>query len=488
MQNKPTYRLFEDKVDKLVHDKLIDETIYTTQHEWQSLQQRLQDYNKKPVQNLYKYISIISLFTAVIFALFFFTNTSKTKSVSVPINNDNSKDIAIYNNNQPLTNVDKNTSIPSINNVLKENDQKAKINLSNNKPDLNQNKIYINTIKINTLKDKLIISPSNTEKKRVISIIKEAENKSNYNKEDNSTSYNQHEQSAVPKITPLPVEEKENEIVQATNNTTTPLIIPTAQSINEVAHWQGIHNDPKSIIPTVAKTKQQKYRKEAPQHDFTNDIKWYVEAYSGITNSVKDKNSFAIFLAPTGLIDKRLNQESAITTANAGVNFKLSKNHFLLSSGLSYLQFGDRVNYDSSLSGSFGLKANGKSSFTYIEVPVLAGYDWAYKRWGFNLQGGLSMGLLVNTSGQYLSTNSIVVPQTVSYEIFDLKKNQATFKKSVFNVIINPQLNYFINSNTNIFISPIYRRNLQPITIAYAEIKQKYNSFGINFGLRTRLK
>jgi Outer membrane protein beta-barrel domain len=477
MENKPTYRLFEDKVDKLVHDALVNETIHTTQHEWQSLQQRLQDYHKQPTNSIYKYTAIVAVCTTLILALLFLqnNNTNNKKTVNTTAIKNETNNVSPLSNRSTLTdenvqdNITKNNTTTQSNVTRSSSSDGNKLSTQNYIPP----PIAIKTIALTNTS-----TPKNNFKQKdkiVVTPLKEND------REDNKPIVAQSNET-IKEVSTTP---QKGVVMKAIDETTT---ITATENSTETDHLQGIHSVTDKPLPQVVTAKRQRSRKEAPQHDFSNEVKLYVEAYSGLTNSTKDKNSFAIFLAPKGLIEKRLNQEYAITTANAGVNFKLSKNHFLFSSGLSYLQFGDKVNYDSSVAGVVGLTANGKSSFTYLEIPVLAGYDWASKRWGFNLQGGLSMGVLLNTNGQYLSTNNIVVPQNINYTVFDLKKNQSTFKKSVFNLIINPQLNYFINSNTNIFVSPVYRRNLQPITVTDAEIKQKYNSFGINFGLRTRIK
>jgi hypothetical protein len=44
-----------------------------------------------------------------------------------------------------------------------------------------------------------------------------------------------------------------------------------------------------------------------------------------------------------------------------------------------------------------------------------------------------------------------------------------------------------MNGNTNLFLSPLYRLNLQPVTIAGASINQKYYGMGLRIGIRTTL-
>lgn len=234
----------------------------------------------------------------------------------------------------------------------------------------------------------------------------------------------------------------------------------------------------------VTKAKRTRTRKEAPEHEYISGMqgKWYVEAFSGYNNSIKQNKSFAAFLAPAGYVEKRLNQENALVSLQAGVNVRYRRNHLIFGTGLSYLELGDMVKYDASYTGPVALNANGRSKLTYIEVPVSAGYDWANKRWGFSLMGGISAGVLVGAKGQYVSLNSF------NNDLFDLNANKSTFRKTQFNLLLTPSVNYFMNEHTNIFVSPLYRLNLQPVTVPGASINQKYYGMGLRVGIRTTLR
>jgi cellobiose-specific phosphotransferase system component IIB len=98
------------------------------------------------------------------------------------------------------------------------------------------------------------------------------------------------------------------------------------------------------------------------------------------------------------------------------------------------------------------------------------------------MQAGLSTGVLMQLSGKYASI------QNFNTQLYDVQANKNNFRSTVFNVIVNPQINYYFNEGSNVFVAPNYRRNLQPVTVATSDLKQKYNVFGFNIGIRTRLK
>jgi uncharacterized protein (UPF0333 family) len=488
MQNNATYRLFEDKVDKLLHDKLANQHIEVPSMEWESLQQRLIAHNAakpKSYRNLALLLTLLLLLTG---GTFYFATKNNTKSATVAANtntnNQTNTNIAtvketnttannytpIINNNggtatmpnttpennrtQPLNNSTPNTTTPSIDKaytntmfaVKKESPEKVK---------KYKKQIFHNTTKEptqnSTPEEPILLTQAEEDLGNSKTTI---ENTTIENKQDAAATLENKEQKE-----PTPI------IAEADKITTTLTSIPNTDK------------------PIAAKVKAPKVKRERtmPEHDFGQERIWYVEAFSGVNNSIKHKNSFAAFLAPAGYTDKRLQQEGALSTVQAGINFKTRKNHFVLSGGISFLQLGDKINYDSANIGMLSQKINNKTSFTYLEIPLLAGYEIAHKRWGLSLQGGLSAGLLLNLTGQYASINNF------NTQLFDVKDNKTTFKKSVFNVIVNPQVNYYFSSKMNFFVSPIYRRNLQPITVADANLKQKYNSFGINIGIRTML-
>jgi hypothetical protein len=200
-----------------------------------------------------------------------------------------------------------------------------------------------------------------------------------------------------------------------------------------------------------------------------------------VNSSKKDAGSFAAFLAPAGYNEKRLNQENALKSLQAGVQFTYrTRQHVLLSAGLGYFTLGDRVNYDASYSGNVALGANGRSRFAYLEIPLTVGYEWTRNRWGFALQGGISTGILLNAKGSYVSTTQF------SSQLFNLAGNKQIFRKTVFSLLASPSVHYYMNDRTSIFVAPTYRLNLQPITKTGSELSQKYLTPGLQIGVRKR--
>jgi hypothetical protein len=494
MQNKDIYKMYEDKVDKLVHDTFVqDMAVVTNGTEWNSLQQRLIQHQtqqkkaqKKPLLLL---LTIVLLSTSTVIGYNYFTQKNTKNNIAInnsnnTVNTTNSvteKGLLSTNNNDETTIIDEPVNE---NNITKnsENYVQPPTSIENLKNTLTKS----NNIKTKAPFTKKTIT---NQFQNIATINKKSKINSNKVKIQNSyTNFNNDNQL-----------ELNNDVKNVTDNTTNKEIENVYDNDKVIGMDDNKNNDVVAVAPThtpslitvkndtqkapvVAKLKKNKRTKEMPEHEFNAEKKWYVEAFSGVNNSRKDKNSFAAFLAPAGYINKRLNQEYNLNTIQAGVVLKVQKKHFIFGSGVNYLQLGDKVNYRNDTASFIFNNANGNTNFTYLELPFTAGYEWANKRWGFTLQGGLAAGILMNLSGQYASINNY------NTQLFDVKNNKSTFKKAIFNVVINPQINYYISQNINIFASPMYRRNLQPITANDADLKQKYSSFGFNIGIRTKLK
>jgi uncharacterized protein (UPF0333 family) len=489
MQNNSTYRLFEDKVDKLMHDKLANQHIEVPSMEWESLQQRLIAHNAPKSKNYKNLALLLALLLLLTGGTFYFATKNNTKSTTVAANG-NTNTNNQTNSNTPTVK-ETNTTADNHTSIVSNNGSTATI--PNTIPENNRTQLLRNPVNIATTPsiDKVYTDAMGTVKKekpeKVKKHKKQVFNRSTKEPIENST---QDESVLLTPEKGLGNSKTTIENTTIENNQAAEAVLETEEqkeSNTVVKEADKIITTPTSIpnadkaIVTKMKAPKVKRERLMPEHDFGQERIWYVEAFSGVNNSIKHKNSFAAFLAPAGYTDKRLQQEGALSTVQAGINFKTRKNHFVLSGGISFLQLGDKINYDSANIGMLSQKINNKTSFTYLEIPLIAGYEIAHKRWGLSLQGGLSAGLLLNLAGQYASINNF------NTQLFDVKDNKTTFKKSVFNVILNPQVNYYFSSKMNFFVSPIYRRNLQPITVADANLKQKYNSFGINIGIRTML-
>lgn len=116
---------------------------------------------------------------------------------------------------------------------------------------------------------------------------------------------------------------------------------------------------------------------------------------------------------------------------------------------------------------------NGRNKISYIEIPILLGYQFKAGNWRFGLSTGPSIGLL----------NSAVI----TYPNYDLTTTETKpvtyFKNSYFNWIAKPSVTYMFTDNIGFGINGMFRWNLGSI-VEDADIQQQYSGYGIQVGLR----
>lgn len=120
----------------------------------------------------------------------------------------------------------------------------------------------------------------------------------------------------------------------------------------------------------------------------------------------------------------------------------------------------------------------GRNTFTYVEVPILIGYEWGLKRWRLSLKGGLGLGILSRQQSFYLSTDEAEIAP-VSTDVYT---------KVIYNGIFRLGMHYSFTSQFGIDIVPFSRLNFNNMTNKNAAFQQKYSNVGMQLGLSYKLK
>jgi len=250
---------------------------------------------------------------------------------------------------------------------------------------------------------------------------------------------------------------------------------------------------------------------------------------SEIVSNIQDKKDLGIIISlkagPSFLLrqfksenSKRNSEESNIIAWNASLEFtKTFKNNIILGTGLNVINYGENINYkpinyikkDTSYQfeeHTFGLYSiskmngilnvdttkikimdtilivneselqdktvtleNGKTNFTYIEIPLQVGYNF-FKANKINLSAmtGVSIGFLVDSKGYYLNNENTL--------------SEAASAKIIYNYLLSLDFKYNIYNNLSINLSPHFKQNLNNLSIQ-KEVNRKYSSFGINAGI-----
>ncbi|PJB58959.1 MAG: hypothetical protein CO098_05875 [Bacteroidetes bacterium CG_4_9_14_3_um_filter_41_19] len=115
---------------------------------------------------------------------------------------------------------------------------------------------------------------------------------------------------------------------------------------------------------------------------------------------------------------------------------------------------------------------SGQNQVRYFEIPLLVGYSTSTSRFTIELNAGASVG--------FLTYSKISIPDLYHYnEMVEAK----AVNKTMVNFIANASLYYHLSNRVSIYASPYYKQNLQSVFTNTYQQKQRFNTFGINFGV-----
>jgi hypothetical protein len=114
---------------------------------------------------------------------------------------------------------------------------------------------------------------------------------------------------------------------------------------------------------------------------------------------------------------------------------------------------------------------NERTTFQYVEIPVSIGYTFQKGPWSLGIRTGISAGILIASTGQYLDTDrqSAIVKQDISRRI-------------IWNYQARLALGYALNDKTRIYIEPVFKTNINSV-VSRTDFTQKYSTYGLRLGL-----
>ena len=119
------------------------------------------------------------------------------------------------------------------------------------------------------------------------------------------------------------------------------------------------------------------------------------------------------------------------------------------------------------------------NSYSYFEIPIVAGYSFEFGKVNLTLKGGVIAGILTLAEGNIPSPYS----EQGTAEIV-----QATHtRRLVLSGMGSVELGYDVSSHISIVTSPVYRFNLNSVLKDDYIVDQKFRSFGVKFGVKYHL-
>jgi hypothetical protein len=117
----------------------------------------------------------------------------------------------------------------------------------------------------------------------------------------------------------------------------------------------------------------------------------------------------------------------------------------------------------------------GKNTFSYIEIPLLIGYDWRVRNISLGLKGGIGLGMLTQQTAYYLSSDERKI------QPYLIEEN----KKMIYNIIVRPSFGYWFGNHWGLECSPTWRMNLNNLKQNPSQ-RNSYRSFGLQAGFSYR--
>ncbi len=193
-----------------------------------------------------------------------------------------------------------------------------------------------------------------------------------------------------------------------------------------------------------------------PDMSYYNDSEEPMYSYSGgVDLTVQMKNKWAF---QTGLYLSNLGHvnEDVIAYEVEGEKdlMKTSSSTGMIRIITSSLpeEFVDNSVRRDSLTNAVYISSNIRQSFTYLELPLLVRYSFLDKRFGLNLTGGFSPGIMTDYKAQF----------TYEGERIDLK-NENDFYNMILNTQVGVGIHYRITGSLSISLDPAFKYSLNSI-------------------------
>ncbi len=128
-----------------------------------------------------------------------------------------------------------------------------------------------------------------------------------------------------------------------------------------------------------------------------------------------------------------------------------------------------------SIAGDYLVNGTFVQNYDYLEVPLMVKYRLVNKKFGINLMGGLSPGILINNRS-YFKVDGEKLQTGITEDINNM----------IFNSVVGIGLEYSISSKLSISMDPVFKYSLSPINPG-SNLKYRPYSFSWFTGLSYKL-
>ncbi len=303
---------------------------------------------------------------------------------------------------------------------------------------------------------------------------------------------NNSEKTADPVATKDETPANKTEVIQEADNV-------IADNENQVKSNEPLDILTKTNDSIAEETKQEpsisnNTKQPSPKKSFTP--KWFAEAAFGVDFVQTNLSTTNPNL--NDWINYRNNNESIVNSFGLSVNGGLLINNFSIAAGVNAYNYQSEVDYaftsytsDTIMEyiydtfmividsfaiitiDSFEETFSGTNKISYLEFPLLVGYQYHAGNWVFALQTGPALALTNSVSVTY-PNDSVSGFEEISLSYF---------KQSNFNWIAKPSIQYMITDQIGLGLNGLMRWNLGSVN-SDATIDQRFTGYGVQLGLR----
>jgi len=200
----------------------------------------------------------------------------------------------------------------------------------------------------------------------------------------------------------------------------------------------------------------------AQRHDYTRHPDFFVGLkYTPAYQMQANNNSFIHGVALDGGIRIR----RMIIQTGLGLEFQKAENLVLI----SYLT--DHTGYQKET-----VKAT--THYTYLNLPLIVGYQWNVGKWALSVKGG---GIYTLQAGIHRDEISPSDENAVSFQTFD----RSTPRKTKWlNAILIPEAEYYLSEHFSVYAEPSFRYTFLNLSSEEKTSSQNLSALGLNAGLK----
>lgn len=318
-------------------------------------------------------------------------------------------------------------------------------------------------------------------------------------------------------------------IIAGDQNTSKPML----NQLQEATLEACVKMQQRPIKPLLSSTQNQALTKNFDNINYFSPF-WVLGAYVGVHSSDKKLQINSVF--DQGLQAKKQHEEIMQKSWNAGLEAMYVFNpHWSISSGIDYIKYQEQLNYSAlqkqevdvqdnsyfeiqdTLYWSGGwvqvngnpvyyhntslhheidtmrveqidsnyyqvmdeeiLKLNGSNKISYIELPLMIGYQAPFKALQIQAQTGLSFAFLHHKDIRYALQSKAIQDQS------DL-----SVSSQVYNWVFRLSVMYPIARKTFLYVQPAFKKQLNASVTYKDAFQQRFTSYHVNVGVRFMLR